>query len=197
MKHPFDRSKQKNFQRFCGKLIFCGTEKAMQGAAYPCCAIPLQFIQVVPDGVVMILIGNNANCRRHSFFAVQTILFHSTKNVHHIHVGQCRARTLPAHRLYNINAFTQQIQPDGICKNRVVLQNGHTVLNRVLNTTFFSLREHLRMLEMVDLVFSDSLGNLLNLLPMFGEKMSILYQILDVISIMQAGNKAGMQFFLC
>ena len=142
MKHPFDRSKQKNFQRFCGKLIFCGTEKAMQGAAYPCCAIPLQFIQVVPDGVVMILIGNNANCRRHSFFAVQTILFHSTKNVHHIHVGQCRARTLPAHRLYNINAFTQQIQPDGICKNRVVLQNGHTVLNRVLNTTFFSLREH-------------------------------------------------------
>lgn len=36
------------------------------------------------------------------------------------------------------------------------------------------------MLEMVDLVFSDSLGNLLNLLPMLGEKMSILYQILDV-----------------
>lgn len=53
------------------------------------------------------------------------------------------------------------------------------------------------MLEMVDLVFSDSLGNLLNLLPVFGEKMSILYQILDVISIMQAGNKTGMQFFLC
>ena len=35
------------------------------------------------------------------------------------------------------------------------------------------------------------------LVPMFGEKMSILYQILDVISIMQAGNKAGMLFFLC
>lgn len=52
------------------------------------------------------------------------------------------------------------------------------------------------MLEMVDLVFSDSFGNLLNLLPVLGEKMSILYQILDVISIMQAGNKAGMQFFL-
>ena len=52
------------------------------------------------------------------------------------------------------------------------------------------------MLEMVDLVFSDSLGNLLNLLPMFGEKMSILYQILDVIRIMQAGNKTWMQFFL-
>ena len=133
---------QKNFQRFCGKLIFSCTEKAMQGAAYPCCAIPLQVIQVVPDWVVMILIGNNANCRRHSFFAVQTILFHSTKNVHHIRVGQCRVRTLPAHRLYNINAFTQQIQPNGISKNRVVLQNSHTVLNRVLNTTFFSLQEH-------------------------------------------------------
>ena len=53
------------------------------------------------------------------------------------------------------------------------------------------------MLEMVDLVFSDSLGNLLNLLPVFGEKMSILYQILDIISIMQAGNKTRMQFFLC
>ena len=36
----------------------------------------------------------------------------------------------------------KQIQPDGICKNWVVLQNSHTVLNRVLNTTFFSLREH-------------------------------------------------------
>ncbi len=52
------------------------------------------------------------------------------------------------------------------------------------------------MLEMVDLVFSDSLGNLLNLLLMLGEKISVLYQILDVISIMQAGSKAGMQFFL-
>ena len=35
-----------------------------------------------------------------------------------------------------------QIQPNGISKNRVVLQNSHTVLNRVLNTTFFSLQEH-------------------------------------------------------
>ena len=52
------------------------------------------------------------------------------------------------------------------------------------------------MLEMVGLVFSDSLGYLLNLLPMFGKKMSILYQILDVIRIMQAGNKTWMQFFL-
>ena len=142
MKHPFDRSKQKNFQCFRGKLIFCGTEKAMQSVAYPLCAIPLQVIQVVPDRVIMIFVGNNANCCRHPFFAVQAVFFHSAQNVHHIGVGQCRARTLPAHRLYNINAFTQQIQPDGICKNRVVLQNGHTVLNRVLNTTLFSLREH-------------------------------------------------------
>ena len=114
----------------------------MQGVAYPLCAIPLQVIQVVPDGVVMILIGNNANCCRHPFFAVQAVFFHSAQNVHHIGVGQRRAGTLPTHRLYNINTFTQQIQPDGICKNWVVLQNGHTVLNRVLNTAFFSLREH-------------------------------------------------------
>lgn len=52
------------------------------------------------------------------------------------------------------------------------------------------------MLEMVGLVFSDSLGNLLNLLPMFGKKMSIFYQVLDVSGMAQAGNKAGMQFFL-
>lgn len=196
MKHPFDRSKQKNLQGFCGKLIFCRTEKAMQRVAYPLYAIPLQVIQVVPDRVIMIFVGNNANCCRHPFFAVQAVFFHSAQNVHHIGVGQCRARTLSAHRLYNINAFTQQIQPDGICKNRVVLQNGHTVLNRVLNTTFSACESILRMLEMVGLVFSDSLGNLLNLLPMFGKKMSILYQILDVIRIMQAGNKTWMQFFL-
>ena len=142
MKHPFDRSKQKNLQGFCGKLIFCRTEKAMQSVAYPLCAIPLQVIQVVPDRVIMIFVGNNANCCRHPFFAVQAVFFHSAQNVHHIGVGQRRAGTLPTHRLYNINTFTQQIQPDGICKNWVVLQNSHTVLNRVLNTTFFSLREH-------------------------------------------------------
>ena len=52
------------------------------------------------------------------------------------------------------------------------------------------------MLEMVDLVFSDSLGNLLNLLPMFGEKISVFDQILGVSGVMQTGNKTGMQFFL-
>lgn len=52
------------------------------------------------------------------------------------------------------------------------------------------------MLEMVDLVFSDSLGNLLNLLPMFGEKISVFDQILDVSGVMQTGNKTEMQFFL-
>lgn len=73
MKHPFDRSKQKNLQGFCGKLIFCRTEKAMQSVAYPLCAIPLQVIQVVPDRVIMIFVGNNANCCRHPFFAVQAV----------------------------------------------------------------------------------------------------------------------------
>ena len=52
------------------------------------------------------------------------------------------------------------------------------------------------MLEMVDLVFSDSLGNLLNLLLMFGEKISVFDQILDVSGVMQTSNKTGMQFFL-
>ena len=48
----------------------------------------------------------------------------------------------PAHRLYNVNAFTQKVQPDGIGQHMVVLQNRDAVLDRPLDLAVGVLGQH-------------------------------------------------------
>ena len=45
-------------------------------------------------------------------------------------------------RLYDVDALTQQIQPDGIGKHMVILQNRDAVLNRPLDLSVGVLGEH-------------------------------------------------------
>jgi len=50
--------------------------------------------------------------------------------------------TGPAHRLYNVDALAQQVQPDGIGKHMVVLQNRDAILDRSLYLSVGVLGEH-------------------------------------------------------
>ena len=88
---------------------------------------------VVPDGVVAVLVGNDADSRFDFLFAGDAVLLHSPQDILHVGVAQGLAGAEPAHRLYDVDALTQQVQPDGIGKHMVILQNRDAVLDRPLD----------------------------------------------------------------
>ena len=50
---------------------------------------------------------------------------------------------MPAYGLYDVDAFAQQVQSDGIGKHMVVLQNRDAILNRSLDFAVGVLGQHL------------------------------------------------------
>ena len=115
----------------------------MQDVGYPLCSIPFQAVQVVPDGVVTVLVGNDADSGFDFLFAGNAVFFHSAQNILHVGVVQRLAGAGPAHRLYDVDALAQQVQPDGIGKHMVVLQNRDAVLDRPLNFAIGMFGQHL------------------------------------------------------
>ena len=59
LEHALDGSQQENLHGFASVLVLRSTEKMVQDVGYPFSPIPLQTIQVVPDGVVAVLVGND------------------------------------------------------------------------------------------------------------------------------------------
>ena len=133
LEYPLDGSQQENFRGFASVLILRSTEKMVQDVGYPFRAVPFQTVQVIPDGVVPVLVGNNVDSRFNFLFAGNTVLLHLPQDILHVGVVQRLARAGPTYRLYNVDALTQQVQPDGIGKHMVILQNRDTVLDRPLN----------------------------------------------------------------
>ena len=115
----------------------------VQDVGYPFCAVPLQAVQVIPDGVIAVLIGNDSDSRFDFLFTGDAVLLHPAQDILHVGVVQRFTRTGPAHRLYNVDALAQKVQPDGIGKHMVVLQNRDAVLDCPLNLSVGVLGQHL------------------------------------------------------
>ena len=77
LKYPLDGSQQKDFHSFASVLVLRSTEKMVQDVGYPCRAVPLQAVQVIPDGVVAILVGNDADGGFDLLLAENAVLLHS------------------------------------------------------------------------------------------------------------------------
>jgi len=133
LKYPLDGSQQENLHSFASVLVFRSTEKMVQDVGYPLCSIPFQAVQVVPDGMIAVLVGNDADGGFNFLFAGDAVLLHSPQDILHVNVVQRLAGAGPAHGLYNVDALAQQVQPDGIGKHMVVLQNRDAVLDRPLD----------------------------------------------------------------
>jgi len=114
----------------------------VQDVGYPFRAVPLQAVQVIPDGMIAVLIGNNADGRFDFLFAGNAVFLHPPQDILHVGVVQRLASAGPAHRLYDVDALTQQVQPDGIGQHMVILQNRDTVLDRPLNFAIGVLGQH-------------------------------------------------------
>ena len=115
----------------------------MQDMGNPFSPIPFQTVQIIPDGVVAILVGNDADGGFDLLLAGNTVFLHSPQDILHVGVVQGLAGAGPAYGLHNVDALTQQVQPDGIGKHMVVLQNRDTVLDRPLNFAIGVLGQHL------------------------------------------------------
>ena len=114
----------------------------MQDVGYPLCSIPFQAVQVVPDGVVTVLVGNDADSGFNFLLAGNAVFLHPAQDILHVSVVQGLAGAGPTHRLYDVDALAQQVQPDGIGKHMVVLQNRDAVLNRPLDLSVGVLGQH-------------------------------------------------------
>ena len=142
LEHALNGSQQENLHGFASVLVLRSTEKMVQDVGYPFRAVPLQAVQVIPDGMITVLVGNDADSRFDFLFAGNTVFLHSPQDILHVGVVQGLAGAGPAYGLHNVDALTQQVQPDGIGKHMVVLQNHDTVLDCPLNFAIGVLGQH-------------------------------------------------------
>ena len=75
----------------------------VQDVGYPFRTVPLQAVQVVPDGVVAVLVGNDADGGFDLLLAGNTVFLHSPQDILHIGIVQGLAGARPAHRLYDVD----------------------------------------------------------------------------------------------
>ena len=101
------------------------------------CAVPLQVVQVIPDRMVAVFIGNNLDGALHLFLAGKPVVFFQIqKQVVHVHVGQSGTGALPAQRLHNVNLLRQKVQAQRPTKQRVTLEHRQAVSDAVLHAAF-------------------------------------------------------------
>ena len=142
LEHPLDGSQQEYLHSFASVLVLRSTEEVVQNVGNPLCAIPLQAVQVVPDGVVAVLVGNDADGGFDLLLAGNAVFLHPAQDILHVSVVQGLAGAGPAHGLHNVDALAQQVQPDGIGKHMVVLQNRDAVLDCPLDLAVGVLGQH-------------------------------------------------------
>ena len=142
LEHALNGSQQENLHGFASVFVLRSTEEVVQDVGYPLCSIPFQTVQIVPDGMIAVLVGNDADSRFDFLFAGDAVFFHSAQNILHVGIVQGLAGARPPHRLYNVDALAQQVQPDGIGKHMVVLQNRNAVLDRSLDLSVGVLGQH-------------------------------------------------------
>ena len=78
----------------------------VQDVRYPLCAVPFQTVQVIPDGMITVLVGNDSDGRFDFLFAGNTVFLHPPQDIFHVGVVQRLAGAGPANRLYDIDALT-------------------------------------------------------------------------------------------
>ena len=109
----------------------------MQGVTDALCAVPLQAVQVIPDRMVAVFIGNNLDGALHLFLAGKPVVFFQIqKQVVHVHVGQRGTGALPAQRFHNVNLLRQKVQAQRPTKQRVMLEHRQAVSDAVLHAAF-------------------------------------------------------------
>ena len=81
----------------------------VQDVGYPFSPIPLQAVQVLPDGMITVFVGNDADSRFDFLFAGNAVFLHPPQDILHVGVVQRLARAGPTYRLYNVDALAQQV----------------------------------------------------------------------------------------
>ena len=142
LEHALDGSQQKDLHGLASVLVLRSTEEVVQDMGNPFRTVPFQAVQVIPDRMITILVGNNADGGFDLLFAGNAVFLHSAQNILHVGVVQGLAGAGPLHRLYNVDALAQQVQADGIGKDMVVLQNRDAVLDRPLDLAVGVLGQH-------------------------------------------------------
>ena len=61
LEYSLDGSQQEDLHGFASVLVLRSTEKMVQNVGYPPRPIPFQAVQVVPDGMIAVLVGNDAD----------------------------------------------------------------------------------------------------------------------------------------
>ena len=69
----------------------------MQDMGNPFSPIPFQTVQIIPDGVVAILVGNDADGGFDLLFAGDAVFLHPAQNILHVGIVQRLAGAEPAH----------------------------------------------------------------------------------------------------
>lgn len=101
------------------------------------CAIPLQAVQILPDGMVLVLMGNHRQRSADAVFVVQPVSFFQIQHeVVEVRVAHGRCGTFPPQGLAKINASCEDVVADGSMQYRVRLKDLIHILHGVFHLPF-------------------------------------------------------------
>lgn len=105
-------------------------------------SIPLKFIQIVTDWMILVAVRLSSQCFFHIFLISQIIVsFKVIKQKFLPFVCQRSNPVIPPDDFYHIYPLIQQIKTQTSGKNRIFSEDGHIILHRSLNRSVHCYRK--------------------------------------------------------
>ena len=101
-------------------------------------AVPLQFVQIVTDRVVLILMGNYSQRLADAVFVVQTVsVFQIQHEIVEVRVVHSRSRPFPPKMFANVDASGKNVVADCSVEHRIGHKYLIYILHGILHLLFF------------------------------------------------------------
>ena len=141
MKNTPDCAQQKMLHQRLGIVILRRAKKVVQAVADARDTVPCEAVQLVTDGMIPVLVGNDVHRRPQLLFAAKAVvLFQMQRQIVEIGIRNGgRVAPWPAEIAQHIHTFRQQIQANGAFQHRVFLQGSHEVRQAIGDMPLFRL----------------------------------------------------------
>ena len=128
----------------CVTVLF-SSQKPWQQILNAWNTIPYETLQIIPDWMIFIFIGNNIYSRFYYPFTCNLVVFfqiHFQVIIICIRLRKTAISSFPRYFFYNIYSSGKHISPDCFFQHRIILQYRHTISDCLPNSAFIRMSQH-------------------------------------------------------
>ena len=128
VEHPVDCTKHEHAQALLIEVADVRAKKVVQGFAHAGHAVPSEAVQIIPDGMEMVLIGDDFQRVKGFLFRRDAVVpLQVQQDMRDVLVGKQRAFPPPGHCAHNVRAAGQLVPADFPLEDGVIAQDELTV----------------------------------------------------------------------